>query len=127
MRKQSILYCYLKRNWRTSLILLAIMTTGARAASEADKQTSTKDVAFKAKCDKSEQKYLLIYPPGFNDGEVHNVLILLHGHGSDRMQVLDESVAEFRAGRDVAANRGMLVVSPDYRARTSWMGPKAEA
>jgi len=34
---------------------------------------------------------------------------------------------ECRAARDVAAERGMIFVSPDYRAKTSWMGPKAEA
>lgn len=26
-----------------------------------------------------------------------------------------------------AVSRGMLYVSPDYRAKTSWMGPKAES
>jgi pimeloyl-ACP methyl ester carboxylesterase len=52
---------------------------------------------------------------------------LLHGHGADRRQITDDTVNEFRAGRDAAAARKMLVVSPDYRARTSWMGPKAEA
>ncbi len=29
--------------------------------------------------------------------------------------------------RDVARERGLLLILPDYRARTSWMGPKAEA
>ena len=31
------------------------------------------------------------------------------------------------SGTDAAAARGMIFVSPDYRAKTSWMGPKAEA
>ena len=29
--------------------------------------------------------------------------------------------------RDTAAKFGLILVSPDYRARTSWMGPTAEA
>ncbi|MBI4580702.1 MAG: alpha/beta fold hydrolase, partial [Planctomycetes bacterium] len=34
---------------------------------------------------------------------------------------------ECRVARDVAAAHRMILVSPDYRAKTSWMGPKAEA
>jgi dipeptidyl aminopeptidase/acylaminoacyl peptidase len=34
---------------------------------------------------------------------------------------------ECRAARDVAAKHKLIYVSPDYRAKTSWMGPAAEA
>ena len=34
---------------------------------------------------------------------------------------------ECQATRDVAAHHGLLMVNPDYRATTSWMGPAAEA
>jgi pimeloyl-ACP methyl ester carboxylesterase len=54
-------------------------------------------------------------------------LIGLHGHGSDRWQFVKDARDEARAARDVAARHGFLFVSPDYRARTSWMGPAAEA
>ena len=89
--------------------------------------TSPEDVVFTARSDNSVQKYLVIYPKAFRADEPHHLLILLHGHGSDRWQAVDDSVNEFRAGRDSANARKMLVVSPDYRARTSWMGPKADA
>lgn len=115
--------CNLMRYWHSSILLLTIATAAAYGAD----QKPPGDVSFNAKCDNSKQNYLVIYPPEFNNDEVHHLLILLHGHGSDRWQAVDDSVNEFRAGRDAASARSMLVVSPDYRARTSWMGPKAEA
>jgi predicted esterase len=66
-------------------------------------------------------------PPEFDAARSHNVLIALHGHGSDRWQFINDARDECRAARDVATERGMIYVSPDYRAKTSWMGPKAEA
>jgi predicted esterase len=86
-----------------------------------------KDVAFVADCDKTEQRYVLILPEGFVAGEAHDVLIALHGHGADRWQFAKDPRDECRAARDFAAEHKMIFVSPDYRAKTSWMGPKAEA
>jgi len=103
-----------------------LLAMAAPAAHGAD-PPSIEDASFTARCDNSKQNYLVVYPKDFKGDEPHHVLILLHGHGSDRRQILDESVHEFRAGRDAAAAHKMLVVSPDYRAKTSWMGPKAEA
>lgn len=53
-------------------------------------------------------------------------MIALHGHGSDGAQIFLGQYAEFNALLDVAAERGAIVVSPDYRDRTSWMGQAAE-
>jgi pimeloyl-ACP methyl ester carboxylesterase len=55
------------------------------------------------------------------------VVIALHGHGSDRWQFIKDNRGECKGVRDAAAKFGLIVVSPDYRAKTSWMGPKAEA
>lgn len=85
------------------------------------------DVVFKAECDGSEQRYVQILPIGFDASLPHDVLIALHGHGSDRWQFVRDARDECRAARDVAAKHTMIYISPDYRARTSWMGPKAEA
>lgn len=85
------------------------------------------DVAFTAKCDKTQQRYIAIYPDGFKADEPHDLLIALHGHGSDRWQFATKVFPEASAARDVAAAHRMLFISPDYRATTSWMGPKAEA
>lgn len=85
------------------------------------------DVAFKAKVDGSEQRYVLLLPKDFKAEEKHDVLIALHGHGSDRWQFAKDGRDECRGSREVAAKHSMIFVSPDYRARTSWMGPQAEA
>lgn len=85
------------------------------------------DMSFIAKADGSEQRYVELLPPGFNAAEPHDVLLAFHGHGSDRWQFIRDARGECRGSRDVAARFGMIFVSPDYRARTSWMGPMAEA
>lgn len=85
------------------------------------------DVVFTATCDGSEQYYALILPEGFRRESARDVLIALHGHGFDRWQFIRDPRDECRAARDVAAEHGMIFISPDYRAPTSWMGPKAEA
>lgn len=85
------------------------------------------DVVFTAALDKSEQRYVVLLPEGFRAEQPHSLLIALHGHGSDRWQFVKDGRDECRAARDVAAEQGMIFVSPDYRAKTSWMGPAAEA
>jgi pimeloyl-ACP methyl ester carboxylesterase len=115
--------CNSKRSW-AAYIAFAL---SAPALVYAADRPATEDIVFVATCDNSKQNYLLIYPESYQAGVRHNLLIVLHGHGSDRWQTLDSSVNEFRAARDVAAAREMLIISPDYRAKTSWMGPKAEA
>jgi pimeloyl-ACP methyl ester carboxylesterase len=86
----------------------------------------TEDVKFIARCDGSEQAYVVVYPDGFEEDRPHDVLVALHGHGSDRWQYVNDPRDECRTARETASARRMLFVSPDYRARTSWMGPKAE-
>jgi len=85
------------------------------------------DVSFKASHDGSEQRYVLLLPDGFDPAKPHDLLICLHGHGSDRWQFVKDSRDEARAARDAAAQNRMIFVAPDYRAKTSWMGPAAEA
>ncbi|HPK00507.1 MAG TPA: prolyl oligopeptidase family serine peptidase [Candidatus Hydrogenedentes bacterium] len=85
------------------------------------------DVAFTARCDGSEQRYVLGLPATQETGQPRDALIALHGHGSDRWQFVREERGECAAPRHIAQERGMIFISPDYRAKTSWMGPKAEA
>jgi dipeptidyl aminopeptidase/acylaminoacyl peptidase len=84
------------------------------------------DISFKAKLDGTEQHYLMIRPAGFPELPVP-ILIALHGHGSDRFQFAKDQRDECRSARDAAIKFRMLYISPDYRAKTSWMGPAAEA
>jgi pimeloyl-ACP methyl ester carboxylesterase len=92
-----------------------------------DAKPAYQDVAFTADVDKTTQHYVLMPPPGFRADEPHDLLIGLHGATSDRWQVVKDPRDECRALRDVARKHGMLVLAPDYRAATSWMGPAAEA
>jgi len=85
------------------------------------------DVAFKASVDGTTQHYVVVLPPRFQAAEKHGLLIALHGHGADRWQFVKEERDECRAVRDAAQKHSLILVSPDYRARTSWMGPLAEA
>lgn len=84
-------------------------------------------ISFRAEFDGTDQKYVVMTPRSFEADEPVSVRIALHGHGSDRWQFVRQSREECRATRDVAAVNGMLLVSPDYRATASWMGPAAEA
>lgn len=85
------------------------------------------DVTFVADCDGSMERYVELLPPDFDPESPHDLLVALHGHGSDRWQFIREARDECRGTREAAARHGAILVSPDYRAPTSWMGPKAEA
>ncbi len=85
------------------------------------------DVVFVSKLDGTEQRYVVVLPDGFHSESPVSVMIALHGHGSDRWQFVKDGRDECRAARDAATKQRMIYVSPDYRAKTSWMGPAAEA
>ncbi len=85
------------------------------------------DVAFTSKLDGTEQRYVVLLPDKFRPNIRHDLMIALHGHGSDRWQFINDARAECRGSRDMAVQRSMIYVSPDYRGRTSWMGPAAES
>jgi pimeloyl-ACP methyl ester carboxylesterase len=85
------------------------------------------DFTFTARLDGTSQHYVELLPPNFRPDEPTDLLIALHGHGSDRWQFIKDTRGECKGLRDVAAKYGAIVVSPDYRAKTSWMGPAAEA
>ncbi len=104
--------------------LLAIVLAG-RFASAAD--PTPEDIVFTAESDQTQQRYVRILPAEYSRDTKHDVLIALHGHGSDRWQYIKEGRGECKSARDAAAKHRMIFVSPDYRARTSWMGPRAES
>ncbi len=86
-----------------------------------------RDVMFVSEADQTEQRYVELLPANFNPDEKHDLVLAFHGHGSDRWQFIRETRDECRGVRDVTAQHGMILLSPDYRAKTSWMGPLAEA
>lgn len=109
-----------------SCLTLATLTLIATAILGATTEEG-KDITFKASIDDTEQRYVELMPPGFEATKPHDVVLAFHGHGSDRWQFIKDARGECKGVRDVAARFGLIVVSPDYRAKTSWMGPKAEA
>jgi len=101
---------------------------GAAAGQAADTSWQKPlDVEFASRLDGSAQRYVLLLPKAFEAGKPVDLVVALHGHGSDRWQFVENNRDECRGVRDAAARYGMMFVSPDYRAKTSWMGPKAEA
>lgn len=117
MKLQSTVSCLV-------LALCPSLLTPHAAGTEGPKP---EDVAFVARADGSTQHYVVVLPEAFDRAKPHPLLVVLHGHGSDRWQYVTNPRDECRVARDVAASRRMILISPDYRAKTSWMGPKAEA
>lgn len=90
-------------------------------------QSQPLDFVFTSQLDGSEQRYVVVHPPAFDDDMYHDIVIALHGHGSDRWQFVTNDRPECLATRTSAAQNNMILVSPDYRATTSWMGPAADS
>jgi pimeloyl-ACP methyl ester carboxylesterase len=103
-----------------ALLCIALLVGRSRAA-------EPQDIAFKSTLDGTEQRYVELLPESFEPIQAHDVLIAFHGHGSDRWQFIKDARGECKGLRDVAETFGLIFVSPDYRAKTSWMGPAAEA
>ena len=110
--------------WSATIL---IMNLCSRTASAAPAWGDPNDAKFQAEVDQSVQRYVEMLPSDFDARKEHDLLIVLHGHGSDRWQYVREARGECAGARDVALKFGMIFISPDYRAPDSWMGPKAEA
>ena len=102
-----------------TLVCRLVRQTGRDAAFVRAEKT------FLAAFDGSRQEYVELMPASFRAEA--GALVALHGHGSDRRQFVDDKRGECAAAREAAMSRGLLYVSPDYRAKTSWMGPAAES
>jgi dipeptidyl aminopeptidase/acylaminoacyl peptidase len=115
---------------RSPAILIAILFSTAwvaLASAGAPAEPTVQEIVFRADWDGRDEKYLLVVPANFQPEEPHDLLLALHGHGSDRRQFVEQPRDECRAARDTAAKHNLIFISPDYRAPTSWMGPAAEA
>ncbi|MDZ4288063.1 MAG: hypothetical protein U0984_08895, partial [Prosthecobacter sp.] len=65
-----------------------------------------RDIAFTAKVDGTEQRYVELLPPGYSPDKTNDVLIVFHGHGADRWQFIKDARGECKGVRDVAAKFG---------------------
>lgn len=107
------------------VMLLIASSAALFAADAAEELGPPRDVAFTSSLDGTEQRYVIRLPPGFDARRHYDLMVALHGHGSDRWQFCNDARDECRAARDSACVDRMIYVSPDYRAKTSWMGPAA--
>jgi lysophospholipase L1-like esterase/pimeloyl-ACP methyl ester carboxylesterase len=109
------------------LFLSAIVTLTHAANARAQQPNAPQDVAFTSKLDQTEQRYVVVLPPDFQADRPHDLIIAFHGHGSDRWQFVKDERGECLGTRTAASEHNAIFVSPDYRAKTSWMGPAATA
>ena len=110
----------------TRLVSVTCLLLSAPAAQASD-LGAPRDVEFTATVDGTAQRYVAVLPRDSDGAKEHHVLMAFHGHGSDRWQYVKQNRGSCTAARSNAAKYGMIYVAPDYRAKTSWMGPKAEA
>ncbi len=109
-------------------MILQVATAAEAVKPAAGGFGAPEDITFKALFDGSPQKYVQLTPAtGVSPTKPVDVLLAFHGHGSDRWQYINDGRGECKGARDFAAAHGMIYISPDYRAATSWMGPAAEA
>ena len=110
-------------------ITLVLILCGGRSTSISgqEKFNDPVDQQFISNLDQTSQRYVELRPQGFDAAKPFDVVVTLHGHGSDRWQYIQQERGECRGVRKIAADLNMLLVSPDYRGKTSWMGPSAEA
>jgi pimeloyl-ACP methyl ester carboxylesterase len=108
-----------------TMITCALVLIAAAGGGESD--FVPEDITFTAECDGTTQKYVQVLPAGFDAEKPHDLLIALHGHGSDRWQYVLTETGSCPAARAAAKKHNLIYIAPDYRAKTSWMGPKAEA
>jgi predicted esterase len=104
-----------------------LITTAALSLASERVAIPPRDIGFKATIDGSEQHYVELLPPSFDNTKSHDLVLAFHGHGSDRWQFINDPRGECKGVRDMALKYGMILVAPDYRAKTSWMGSAAEA
>lgn len=116
----------LNRSFRFVAAALCVVFIAPLTLRAADDPVA-EDVTFVARHDKTEQKYVVVRPKGFDPKRTNTAVVALHGHGSDRWQFVKQDRGECKGTRDAANANGFLLVCPDYRAKTSWMGPAAEA
>ncbi|MFM9963409.1 MAG: alpha/beta fold hydrolase [Planctomycetaceae bacterium] len=117
----------MSRRLRHCLLTVCVLLVSATMIGAVGKSAEPQDVVFRSKLDGSEQRYVIVLPDGLDSQPATSVLVALHGHGADRWQFVKDGRDECRAARDAAVRHRMIYVSPDYRAKTSWMGPAAEA
>jgi len=111
---------------RCLILLLPFLGTTSFVVADEPQFLPPVDRSFISKVDGSDQKYVMLRPRRLPSGKPCDIVIALHGHGSDRWQFIRADRPECAEMRRCAVAAGVLFVSPDYRGKTSWMSPAAE-
>jgi pimeloyl-ACP methyl ester carboxylesterase len=109
------------------IALKALALVLVAPANGAERWGPPQDLECRSSRDGTVQRFVELLPEPFDAGTQTHLLVVLHGHGSDRWQYVRQDRGECRGARDVALRHGMILLSPDYRTPDSWMGPAAEA
>jgi len=83
-----------------------VLLTGA-ATKAAERWGPPRDLEFCSARDGTVQRYVELLPEPFDATKETPLLIVLHGHGSDRWQYVRQDRGECRGARDVALKHGM--------------------
>ena len=110
----------------SSLIRPEIRTVAAEQLPETNRPAIQAEIVEFDAFDNSRQLYMEYVPETFDSTRPATLIITLHGHGSDCGQIFNGVYGEFNAVIDAATKHNGIVVSPQYRETTSWMGPAAE-
>ena len=102
----------------TLIAAILLLLCASLSAATAFTQSRIEDVPFIAKCDGTTQNYVVIYPDGFDAEKPCDLLIALHGHGSDRWQFVKSDFDEARASRDAAETLTNAVFTTVPQGRT---------
>ncbi|MBX7259550.1 MAG: alpha/beta hydrolase, partial [Candidatus Hydrogenedentes bacterium] len=72
-------------------VVLIAVSLGMCRAALCQQTPQPIDVSFTATEDGTEQRYVVVLPTDFKADAPHDVLIALHGHGSDRWQFVNDT------------------------------------
>lgn len=64
------------------------------SGANAEEFQTPEDVVFSSRLDRTEQRYIVLLPDKFDATVPHDVLLALHGHGSDRWQFITDKRPE---------------------------------
>jgi len=111
---------------RAVIVLVSFILLAGTSIEAAERWGPPQEIEFRSERDWTIQRCVELLPEPFDAAKDAHLLVVLHGHGSDRWQYVRQERGECRGARDVALKHGMIFLSPDYRAPDSWMGPAAE-
>jgi pimeloyl-ACP methyl ester carboxylesterase len=114
---------------RTPLIftVVVLLSMAFSPVASATMLGSPTNVSFTASYDGSAQDYYQLLPTDYVSTKTYDVVIALHGSGSNGLQYATNPADEMRATRDAAGNNDMIMICPNDRGTTSWMNAPSEA